>query len=134
MCSNLNFGFKTVLLSLLTILIIFGCSKDDPSNPAGPAGEWVWSPLGEGVDDRIFAFREFNGNLIVGGNFTTACGISANNIASWNDVAWTALGTSINAEVAALTVYDSKLIAGGRFTTAGGDSATNIAVWRFVPD
>ncbi len=126
MSSIRNFGIKTAMLSLLIILSIFSCSKDDP---AGPSGEWVWSSLGSGINDRVFAFKEYNGNLIVGGYFDTAGGIAISNIAAWNDTAWSALGAGLNGEVAALTIYDGKLIAGGTFTTAGGVAANYIAAW-----
>ncbi|MCP4706837.1 MAG: hypothetical protein GY865_19740 [candidate division Zixibacteria bacterium] len=126
MCTIQRFGFKAIFLCLLTILIISGCSKDDP---AGPSGEWVWSPLGDGVDDRVFAMIEYDGNLIVGGFFDNAGEITVNNIAAWNDTTWSALGSGIIGEVAAFTIYDDKLIVGGNFTYAGGTSANNIAVW-----
>ena len=65
-----------------------------------------------------------------GGFFTTAGGVSANNIAKWNGSAWSALGSGMNEAVSALAVCGSDLYAGGDFTTAGGVSAKHIAKWN----
>jgi hypothetical protein len=72
-----------------------------------------------------------NGDLIAGGTFTTAGGISASRIARWNGSAWSPLGTGMDNSVTALAVLpDGDLIAGGSFTTAGGVSANRIARWN----
>lgn len=75
--------------------------------------------------------------LIVGGLFTSAGGVAANNIASWNGVAWQPLGTGTSGQILWLTTWDSDasgpvsslLIAAGLFTTAGAVTANNIAGW-----
>lgn len=40
--------------------------------------------MGVGTDTCVNALKVFNGDLIVGGEFTTAGGVSANYIAKWN--------------------------------------------------
>ncbi|MDW8438564.1 MAG: T9SS type A sorting domain-containing protein [Chloroherpetonaceae bacterium] len=76
----------------------------------------------------------YNGELYVGGLFTTAGGISANRIARWNGSAWNTVGSGpnngVNGSVLALTVYGGELYVGGSFTTAGGISANRIARWN----
>jgi HYR domain-containing protein len=71
--------------------------------------------------------------LYVGGSFTTAGGVFANNVAKWDGVRWWALGTGVNSTVFALAVFDDgsgpALYAGGSFTTAGGAPANRIARW-----
>jgi hypothetical protein len=75
-----------------------------------------------------------NGDLIAGGDFTTAGGVPANRIARWNGSAWSALGSGMNSDVYALTTLPSgDLIAGGGFTTAGGVVAPYIARWGCPP-
>ena len=72
-----------------------------------------------------------SGNLYAGGAFTTAGGVSANNIAKWNGSSWSAIGSGTNGRVSALGFDNSgNLYAGGAFTTAGGVSANNIAKWN----
>lgn len=43
----------------------------------------TWLQLGSGVDNRIYALTEFQGKLIVGGQFTKAGNKSAVNVAAW---------------------------------------------------
>ena len=73
--------------------------------------------------------------LYAGGDFTTAGGSAANNIAQWNGSSWSALGSGIQVAmirpcVYALAVSGSTLYAGGDFTTAGGSAANYIAQWN----
>ncbi|MCP4246482.1 MAG: hypothetical protein GY778_05485, partial [bacterium] len=67
--------------------------------------------------------------LYVGGEFTIAGDVFANNIARWDGTSWSPLGSGMNGQVRALTVYNGDLIAGGNFTTAGDVFANNIARW-----
>jgi hypothetical protein len=77
-------------------------------------------------------------NLYAGGQFTTAGGVPANDIAKWDGCAWSALGSGIGGfeyipgppvGVYALALSGSDLYAGGTFTNAGGIPAINIAKW-----
>ena len=68
------------------------------------------------------ALTVYNGELIAGGRFTTAGGVTCNYIARWNGATWQPLGAGMNGDVYALTVYNGELIAGGYFTTAGGNA------------
>jgi hypothetical protein len=99
-----------------------------------------WSALGAGVGgfpsiDSLTVFDDGGGAaLYAGGNFTTAGGAGASNIAKWNGTSWSALGSGMNDRVFALTVFDdgggAALYAGGEFTTAGGVSANHVAKWN----
>jgi hypothetical protein len=104
-----------------------------------------WSPLGTGMDGgpdgepldpHVFALAEYEGQLIAGGSFTTAGGVSANYIAAWDGSSWSPLGTGMDGgqlgpRVAALAEYNGPLIAGGYFITAGGVSVYGIAGWSY---
>jgi len=90
-----------------------------------------WSALGSGLNGGVGALAVSGSNLYAGGGFTTAGGVSANNIAQWNGSSWSALGSGLSGEVVyglevdALAVSGGTLYVGGDFTTAG----TNISAY-----
>ena len=92
----------------------------------------TWSPLGSGMDKEVYALAfDSNGNLYVGGSFTTAGGVTANRIAKWDGSVWSPLGSGMDADVDALAIDSSgNLYAGGSFTTAGGVTVNHIAKWN----
>jgi hypothetical protein len=63
-----------------------------------------------------------NGDLAAGGYFTTAGGLSANNVARWNGSTWAPLGTGIYESVDALAVLPSgDLVAGTEAQLLNGE-------------
>jgi PKD repeat protein len=90
-----------------------------------------WYSLGTGVNNYVRALGEYNGNIIVGGDFTTAGGTTANKIAKWNPTnqTWSAMGTGMNDYVKSLAVYNGELYVGGPFTIADGQTRNCIAKW-----
>ncbi|MBX3322950.1 MAG: hypothetical protein KF757_08165 [Phycisphaeraceae bacterium] len=109
----------------------------------GSAWSALTGPGGTGVDFTVAALTVFDDGsgpaLYVGGNFTSAGGVTVNRIARWNGSAWSGLtgpgGTGVNGTVWSLTVFDDgsgggpALYAGGVFTTAGGVTVNRIARW-----
>jgi hypothetical protein len=103
------------------------------------ATEDLWSdqfappPGGQGITagmyTRVFVQMEFQGDLIVGGEFAQAGNVSARGIARWDGQSWHPLGSGLNGNGYALAVYDGDLIVGGYFTEAGGIPASRIARW-----
>lgn len=108
----------------------------------------VWAPLSSGVNDVVLSLAEFDpdgpgpepAELIVGGAFTTAGGITANGIAKWDGQSWSNLDIGVagsDALVGSLKVFDvdddgpilPTLFVGGAFETAGGVEASGIAEW-----
>ncbi len=89
----------------------------------------VWSNLGTGMNGWVYASTVYNGDLIVGGTFTDAGGVSANHIARWDGTNWHALGLGVNAKVWALMAFSGSLYVGGEFTEAGGTPMLFIARW-----
>jgi hypothetical protein len=74
-----------------------------------------------------------NGDLVAGGDFTTAGGVPANRVARWNGSSWSAMGSGLNNAVWTLAVLpNGDLVAGGSFTTTGGVPAPYIARWGCV--
>ena len=64
-----------------------------------------------------------NGDVLVGGAFTSAGGLPANNIALFNPASgsWTPLGAGTNDAVYALALpAGGDFLVGGEFTSAGG--------------
>lgn len=94
---------------------------------------------GTGLDGAVKAATVYQGDLVVGGDFTYAGALKVNHVARWNGSAWSALGPSATPgmsivtgtpAVLALTVHDDDLIAAGSFTGAGAATAVNIARWN----
>jgi hypothetical protein len=82
----------------------------------------AWSPLGSGVtlgptlnSGQVYALAAMpNGDMIVGGYFDRAGGLSANNIARWNGTTWSSLGAGSNSAVTSLAVLpNGNVIASG---------------------
>ncbi len=94
-----------------------------------------WSALGSGLTGTIGGAAAAtallpNGDLVVGGSFRFAGGVTANGIARWNGSAWSSFGTGMSGSVAALAVRSNgDVVAGGSFTAAGGAPAARIARW-----
>ncbi len=98
-----------------------------------------WGAVGSGVNGPVYAMAVYNGELYVGGQFDSAGGIPANNIAKWDGKNWSAVGTGLTylpiypqtaKTVKTLTVHNGILYAGGQFDTAGGIRAICIAQWN----
>jgi hypothetical protein len=107
----------------------------------------AWSALGTGMDGYtsgnatiVYALTTLpNGDIVAGGNFTTAGGVNANNIARWDisDSTWAPIGAGVTSTdssesyVTALTTLpNGGIVAGGFFSTAGSTPVNNIARWN----
>ncbi|MBL8753486.1 MAG: hypothetical protein JNK15_09310, partial [Planctomycetes bacterium] len=94
----------------------------------------VWRPLRQsGVPDDVLAVDANGGDVVIGGAFATASGVTVNGIARGTHGAWQALGTGLNAGAIVYAVKraaDGTVYAGGIFNTAGGAGASNIARWN----
>ena len=95
----------------------------------------TWQALGSGVSSggspsQVYTMIEYQGSLIVGGNFGIAGGKNASRIARWDGTEWYSIGGISGVFVSALEVFQGDLIAAGRFTSAGGVSANSIARWN----
>ena len=117
--------------------------------PASRVARWdgvTWSALGSGIGGgggttvhALCSFDDGHGaRLYAGGQFTTADGAPASNVAVWDGQGWQALGAGVGgvgASVSALAGFDHgglsgrELYAGGQFTAAGGQPAANLARW-----
>lgn len=108
-----------------------------PSTLANRVARWdgaQWSPLGDGMDDRVNALAvDGVGTLYAGGEFITADGGTVNHIARWDGNSWHALGDGTSGAVLALSVdADGNLYAGGSFAKAGDLTVGRVAKWDGV--
>jgi hypothetical protein len=101
-----------------------------------------WYPLGDGTgtSNEIKEVVEYQGDLVMGGNFAQAGGQMVYNIARWDGSAWHPMGTGFDAEVRALAVFQGELYAAGHFTADGtgtvpfpGMARWNGSSWVQVP-
>ena len=87
-----------------------------------------------GNSEVVNALAVYNNELIAGGDFASAGGVYAFEIAAWNGNNWHALDTGVNYMVNALTVdtINDFLYVSGGFTSAGGYNGVNaiyVARW-----
>ena len=99
----------------------------------------AWSSLGTGIAggfyDGVTALAvASNGDVYVGGSFSSAGGVAANNVAKWNGTAWSPLGTGLSGSaygVLNLVVAgNGDVYVGGGFAQAGGAAANSVAKWN----
>lgn len=84
----------------------------------------------KGITGPVWAMCVYNGNLIIGGDFTAVDQVEANHVAMYDGDLWHSLGRfGLSAPVRSLIVLDGKLIAGGDFRTAGNDVVNKVAAW-----
>jgi trimeric autotransporter adhesin len=117
--------------------------------PASCIARWnglAWSALGSGVQNPVPSFLwnpidtllpRANGELLVGGQFSSIGGTAATNVARWNGTTWTALGAGVSGPVLGLAelpngdslAAGANLFAvqrwnGSAWSSVGGPSAT----------
>ncbi|MFT4844062.1 MAG: hypothetical protein ACJA0V_004748 [Planctomycetota bacterium] len=93
---------------------------------------WPTTAFGPGLNDVANCSTvDCNGDLIVGGRFSTAGGGAAARIARWDGSAWSPLGTGMDFDVTALTTLaNGDVLAAGSFITAGGVTVNGVARWH----
>jgi len=96
-----------------------------------------WSTLGAPMDGcgpgRVHASHQMdNGDIIVGGRFTTCGSAATNYIARWHAQTntWSPIGGGVDGPVYAITSVGNDIYVGGTFATAGGTPVNNIAMWN----
>lgn len=94
----------------------------------------AWTPLGITMNGTVRALATLStGDVVAGGDFTTADGIVVDHVARWNGTAWLPVGGGTDAPVHALVPLASDaFFAGGAFTMAGGSGANRVALWDGV--
>jgi hypothetical protein len=85
-----------------------------------------------GVNGTVYAIAVSLGKVYVGGNFSRAGGLLANNIAKWDGSGWSQLGNGLDDVVDAIATNDdgSHVYAGGIFKYSGNLMVNQIARWN----
>src|SRR4030095_12212131 len=80
---------------------------------APPLDDNWWNGFGylQGPDGRIRTSIDYQGDLVVGGDFTHINGASMSKIARWNGSAWQPVGNGLTAGVGLLALHSDKLVA-----------------------
>lgn len=95
----------------------------------------AWTDLGVFDSSAAAVTQTANGDIYVGGWFTSVNGVAAARIARFDGVNWSALGSGLGPSnnsipQAIVPLPDGGIAAGGYFTTAGGLPAAQIARWN----
>jgi hypothetical protein len=85
-----------------------------------------WSELGEGLDWWARTLFVRGAELLVGGAFTEAGGMSVERLASWDGSSWAPVTSGLDGNVWALELWQGSLYAGGEFTRRGSFSANYV--------
>ena len=92
-----------------------------------------WSPLGvnPALNGQVLALAVLpDGRLLVGGTFSSAGGVSANRLATWDGNTWAEFAGGANGSVhAAVVMPDGDVVIGGGFSSVGGVTAGGLARW-----
>lgn len=103
---------------------------------AGDCDVWVDFDGGISLGGSVATMQVETDELVVGGFFGDAGGMTANSIVRWGVAGWEpfvvdrSIGVSgASLPVAAMTLLNGDLVIGGNFTLAGGDPINRIARW-----
>jgi hypothetical protein len=84
-----------------------------------------------GIGSILDLERLSDGTVLAVGDFDTADGLPANNLARWNGTAWEPVGGGIQGSIsAAQQLPNGEIVVAGSFSVAGGVSASRIARWN----
>jgi hypothetical protein len=93
----------------------------------------IWSTLGTGITgsgtSSVNAIAYIEPYIYAGGNFTSAGGVAANNIAYWDGSTWQAMGAGANSTLYSFAANGTDLYVGGAFTTIAGVTVNRVAKW-----
>lgn len=100
------------------------------------AGSNSWVTLGSTNGRPLCLLAAQNGDLLVGGDFTTVNGVAVSRLARWSGGSWSSVGggvsfSTLQAYVYALVELDGgELAVAGFFNQAGGVPAASVARWN----
>lgn len=141
-----GFAAATLTSGPTSTLFVGGDFQHAGSAAASRVARWdgsAWSSVGAGANapvrtmiaaDADGPFGPLPMSLYCGGEFSTAGGINAANIAAWNGGSWASLGSGADGPVLALGAMTGSqnpaVFVGGNFATAGGAAAGHAAAYN----
>jgi hypothetical protein len=127
-------------LAVYVLFIAFSVSLYAQMNPGKTFQQigdehWDWAfDSSNSVNGPVYAIAVGTDGIYVGGHFSMAGNVAANNIARWDGDQWYALGDGVNSGggppcVYAISIHGADVYAGGQFYSAGSVASPNIAHW-----
>lgn len=90
---------------------------------------FTWTPLDQGFNNDVLTCTIYNGDLIIGGDFTEANGVPISRVARWNTTTSTfeSMGTpaSFDNDVRCMVEFDGDLYVGGDFSNVDGNAPSD---------
>jgi hypothetical protein len=84
---------------------------------------------GTGANNPVSAFHSFEGDLLVGGEFTAIGGVPAHNLARWDGSAFHAFGNLTGTQVDSMATFGGELYVGGNLFVPGSPPEKYLARW-----
>jgi hypothetical protein len=94
-----------------------------------------WEPIATGnagVNGKVRALKSYNGELYIGGDFTSANGVANKLLVKWTGTAFSKVGSAdlTGASVRAIQVGNGAIVVGGVFTKVGTVTVKNAAYYK----
>lgn len=117
-----------------TTLVALAAAAAAAAVASASASAAIWSPVGTGMNGPVNDIAtDASSHVYAGGQFTTAGGTAASNIAQWTGSAWSGLSTGTNGPVNSVVVSPGgQRYVGGFFTQASLNGVNNIAQWNGI--
>lgn len=88
----------------------------------------TWSSIG-GTNGHVQAIAVMpNGDLVIGGAFSSVGGVPVGNLARWDGASWSNVGTVSGSVLALEATAAGRLLVGGVFSAVDGVAAVNVAM------
>lgn len=145
--SGTNSNINDITLDKSGNLYVVGNFDTAGGIPANHIAKWdgtAWSSPGSGLawggsktaSTVTAVITDATGNVYTAGDFDSAGGVAAKNIAKWDGTTWSSLGSGVN-DVESASIVRSlavdgagNIYAGGEFDSIGGIAVNHIAKWN----
>ncbi len=123
------------VLTACTLLLTAGIAAPVRDARAGTCS-WEYDPVigmpglaSQSGGSAARDFAELDGDLVAGGSFASAGGVSALDAARWDGSSWSAMGSGFSSTVYSLSTFQGSLYAFGQFQYAWPNIAWRAARW-----
>ncbi len=119
--------------------VYVGGGLPSPTNTFNHIAKWngtTWSGVGTGISGAsqpVYSMAASGNTLFVAGDFSTAGGVGARNIATYANGSWAGFpGTGIDSAAEAIAVSGSDVYIAGKFGSAGPLTPNRIVKWNGI--